>query len=180
MPKNFSRKGQRSRSRSGSRSIKQKIYYMKGCSKTGKPLKGGCGGTCGLTGGLTGGLKGGSGFYKAPGPIPGPFIGNNWSASIKDWPGVNGIGSDSNYLAQNLYKSPDVQTMMKLGGSRKRKGGSRKQKGGASNLLNLGRDVAFNFKSAYNALNGYSAPTNPLPYKDQLQGSNLAAYRKFF
>lgn len=35
-------------------------------------------------------------------------------------------------------------------------------------LLNLGSDISFNVKSAYNALNGYSAPVNPLPYKDQL------------
>jgi hypothetical protein len=35
-------------------------------------------------------------------------------------------------------------------------------------LLNLGNDISFNVKSAYNALNGYSAPVNPLPYKDQL------------
>ena len=35
-------------------------------------------------------------------------------------------------------------------------------------LLNLGNDISFNVNSAYNALNGYSAPVNPLPYKDQL------------
>ena len=38
-------------------------------------------------------------------------------------------------------------------------------------LVNLGRDASFNFKSAYNALNGYSAPVSPLPYKDQLSSS---------
>jgi len=41
-------------------------------------------------------------------------------------------------------------------------------------LVNLGRDVSFNFKSAYNALNGYPAPINSLPYKDQLSGSMSA------
>jgi hypothetical protein len=41
-------------------------------------------------------------------------------------------------------------------------------------MVNLGRDVSFNFKSAYNALNGYSAPVSPLPYKDQLSGSMSA------
>jgi hypothetical protein len=44
-------------------------------------------------------------------------------------------------------------------------------KGGSlipQDLLNLGSDISYNVKSAYNALNGYSAPVNPLPYKDQL------------
>jgi hypothetical protein len=35
-------------------------------------------------------------------------------------------------------------------------------------LVNLGRDFMYNLNSAYNALNGYGAPVNPLPYKDQL------------
>ncbi len=35
-------------------------------------------------------------------------------------------------------------------------------------LVNLGRDMMYNVNSAYNALNGYKAPVNPLPYKDQL------------
>jgi hypothetical protein len=38
-------------------------------------------------------------------------------------------------------------------------------------LVNLGSDFSFNMKSAYNALNGYNAPVNPLPYKDQLSHS---------
>jgi hypothetical protein len=39
-------------------------------------------------------------------------------------------------------------------------------------LVNLGRDFTFNIKSTYNALNGYKAPVNPLPYKDQLSHSS--------
>ena len=35
-------------------------------------------------------------------------------------------------------------------------------------LVNLGSDFTFNLKSAYNALNGYAAPVDPLPYKGQL------------
>ena len=38
-------------------------------------------------------------------------------------------------------------------------------------LVNLGNDFSFNLKSAYNSLNGYKAPVDPLPYKDQLTHS---------
>ncbi len=38
-------------------------------------------------------------------------------------------------------------------------------------LVNLGRDFTYNFKTAYNALNGYKAPVDPAPYKGQLTGS---------
>ena len=37
-----------------------------------------------------------------------------------------------------------------------------------SNLGNLVNSLSFEMKSAYNSLNGYEAPINPLPYKDQL------------
>jgi hypothetical protein len=36
-------------------------------------------------------------------------------------------------------------------------------------LVNLGSDFSYNLKSAYNSLNGYKAPVDPLPYKGQLQ-----------
>jgi hypothetical protein len=38
-------------------------------------------------------------------------------------------------------------------------------------LVNLGSNFTYNLKSAYNSLNGYSAPVNPMPYKDQLPGN---------
>ena len=170
---------------------------MKGCSKTAtksrrrsQSLKGGSsndpipafswkqmqqqGGSCNP-------MKGGS-FYQPAGPIPGPFVGQAWSPSVAGWPGVNGIGGDSNYLANNLYKGPDVQTMMQLGGKRMKNKSMNKKKrkglrGGGlmpQDLVNLGRDVSFIFKSAYNALSGYPAPMNSLPYKDQLSGSMSA------
>jgi hypothetical protein len=118
-------------------------------------------------------MNGGS-FYKPASPIPGPFVGQAWSPSVANWPGVNGIGGDSNYLVNNLYKT-DPQTMMKLGGKRMNK--RMNKKGGGlipQDLVNLGRDASFNFKSAYNAINGYAAPINSLPYKDQLSGSMSA------
>jgi hypothetical protein len=200
MPKRSSKCGKGGRK---NKSKKQKLYNMKGCSKSVKmtksaskrrTLKGGQG--CGVYGcpiapyswkqmqqggscdscGLSP-MTGGS-FYKPPAPIPGPFVGQAWSPSIADWPGVNGVGGDSNYLANNLYKGPDPQTMMKLGGSRKGKGKKNCKKKGLrgggiipQDLVNLGRDMSFNFKSAYNALNGYPAPVNSLPYKDQLSSS---------
>jgi len=135
-------------------------------------------GTCNQTGG--------NHFYKPPAPIPGPFVGQSWTPKISGWPGVNGIGSDRNYLAQNLYNRGDPQTMMKLymGGSRRNKSKRRRgSRGGGlvpQDVTNLVNDMSFNFKSAYNALNGYSAPTNPLPYKDQLSGSKtISAYKAF-
>jgi len=41
----------------------------------------------------------------------------------------------------------------------------------SQDLVNLGNDMTFQLKSTYNALNGYNAPTNPLPYKDQFSDS---------
>ena len=51
---------------------------------------------------------------------------------------------------------------------------SRKQRGGAldnflsQDLINLGRQFEFGLGSAYNALTGYAAPVNPMPWKGQL------------
>ena len=118
-------------------------------------------------------MTGGS-FYKPAAPMPGPFIGQAWSPSIKGWPGVDGVSNNRNYLENNLYNRGDPQTMMKLGGSKRKKSKSMNKRGGGlipQDMVNLGRDLSFNFKSAYNALNGYSAPVSPLPYKDQLSGS---------
>ena len=40
-------------------------------------------------------------------------------------------------------------------------------------LTNLGRSVQFGLGGAYNAVNGYDAPVNPMPYKGQLNDGNL-------
>lgn len=129
------------------------------------------------------GSNGGSSFYKPPAPMPGPFIGQSWGAPVDKWPGVDGIGSNHNFPAYNALIT-DVSRQMKLGGSRKKHTAINKRKkysktykrgGGFSlipqDLVNLGRGVTFNFKSAYNSLNGYNSPINPLPYKDQLTNS---------
>ena len=54
----------------------------------------------------------------------------------------------------------------RLGDQSKRGGGLIPQ-----DLVNLGRDFTHNFKSAYNALNGYPSPVDPAPYKGQLTGA---------
>lgn len=105
-------------------------------------------------------------------PVPAPLVGSPWTPQVSGWPGVDGVDSGRNYLANNLYNQFDPQTMMKLqGGSRRRKT-SKRQHGGSfmpQQLVNLGRDLSFNFKSAYNSMNGYSAPVNPKPYMDQFK-----------
>jgi hypothetical protein len=129
------------------------------------------------TGGCDTCLRGG-GFYKPAAPVPPPFVGSPWGAKVSEWPGVDG---SRNYFTDNLYKN-DPQTMMKLGGTKRRKGsrsgtkrrlgkgrGKKSINGGSSfqDITNLGRDLSFNFQSAYNSLNGYKQPVNPAPYADQ-------------
>jgi hypothetical protein len=115
------------------------------------------------------------GFQSGGNPIPGPFVGRSWNAPVNDWPGVNGVGGDRNYLAQNLYHS-DPQRMMLLGGNKQNNKNrqlikNKKNKVGGfipQDLINLGRDIVYNTNTAYNSLNGYKAPVNPSPYMDQI------------
>jgi hypothetical protein len=192
--KSFKRKGTK---RNRGRTRKQKMYNMKGCSKcrykickhnkltggqgcgsSGCPsapyswnqmnMKGGECNACMKGGECSSCMKGGN-FYKPAAPVPPPLVGDPWTPSIKGWPGVDGIDNNRNYLSNNLYNEGDPQTMMKLGGSKKKGGGLMPQ-----NLTNLGRGIEFNFKSLSNSLYGYSAPTNPLPYKDQFPNSSIS------
>ena len=160
------------------------------------------GGNCGcgmpfLTGGAGGeshrsgckcsscrGLKGGNSGI----PYPNGLVGSPMTSQPSGWPGVDGIQGDRNYIPLNNYHT-DVQTAMistgaqppfSVGGGSKK----RRQKGGAlsnflaQDLINLGRQFSFGMGSAYNALSGYSAPTNPLPWRDQLPNtSNLSTVR---
>ena len=166
---------------------RQKTIVMVGCSRCkGKRScksflhKGGSGcGSCGCP----------IAPYKmSGGKMPGPFVGEPWSPN--NLPGQDGIGSNRNYLSPyDTTKDPSYQMSMNdsgyltkssfVGGGKRRKYKTRqkksrrklKHKGGGlmpQDLLNLGRDFTYNFKSAYNSLNGYSAPVNPAPYKDQL------------
>jgi hypothetical protein len=137
------------------------------------------GGTC-----ATCGQGGGSSFYKPAAPIPGPILGSAWNTSVKEWPGMNGIGGDRNYLnsyASSITNNPQQQMSMSnsgyktansmVGGIRHRK--TNKRGGGfiPTDLLNLGRNVNYSINSAYNTFKGYNPPVNHLPYKDQLTGA---------
>ena len=140
------------------------------------------GGSCGACGLQTGGT-----FFKPAAPIPGPFTGSAWGTSVNEWPTMNGIGGDRNYLnsyAGTITNDPQQQMSMadsgykslnSIVGGKNKKGSSKKtQKGGGlipQDLVNLGSNFTFNLKSAYNSLNGYNQPVNPLPYKDHLTRS---------
>jgi hypothetical protein len=122
-------------------------------------------------------------------PYPNGLVGNPWQASADGLPGVDGIPGDRNYLAQNNYHS-DIQLDIKtsesnppllIGGKRSK---TRKQRGGtmsnflAQDLVNLGRQFQYGLGSAYNAVAGYSAPVNPMPWKEQLVNTpNFATLR---
>jgi hypothetical protein len=128
------------------------------------------------------GQNGGT-FYKPAGPIPGPFVGQPLTANT--WPGQNGISNDNNYLAnykdvvasdpsyhQSMNDSGYNTMNSKIGGytykeKEKRTRNTSSVKGGGlvpQDLVNLGRGLVYNVNSAYNMLNGYKAPVNPLPY----------------
>jgi hypothetical protein len=134
---------------------------------------GGCG-SCGINY-----MKGGNTFYKPAPLMPGPFVGSEWA--YNKLPGMDGIGGNRNYLPSvNVGNDPALQMTMNgagyktmnsmVGGKKKRKTVKNMKAGGLipQDLVNLGNDFTFNFKSAYNALNGTSPPTNPSPYRGQL------------
>lgn len=145
------------------------------------------GGTCSTC------LQLGGNFFKPASSIPGPEVGSAWGTSINKWPGVNGVQGDRNFLDNyDLTKDPQLQMSMNDAGyknlnsitggykyiNRNRNKSSsiskKSMKAGGlipQDLVNLGSDFSFNLKSAYNALNGYKGPVNPLPYKDQLSHS---------
>jgi len=120
------------------------------------------------------GMKGGNAGI----PYPNGQVGTSWTPNVGGWPGVDGVPGNSNYYPVNTYSSSDPQTSMVDVGANPPflniKGGkTRKQKGGTlsnfltQDLINLGRQFQFGMGSAYNALAGYAAPVNPMPWKDQ-------------
>jgi len=161
----------------------------------GRKKKGGCG-TC-APGFMVGGARhrlgckcssckakrGGSMKGGNPGiPYADGLLGKPWTPAISGWPGVDGIQGDRNYLAHNDYKTDISRQMIatganppfSIGGGKNR---SRKQRGGTlsnfltQDLINLGRQFQFGLGGAYNALAGYPAPVNPMPWKDQLHNT---------
>ena len=115
------------------------------------------------------------GSWGSDGKWPDGLTGSAWGASAAELPGANGIAGDRNYLLLNNYKF-DPQTEGVING-RALTGGksrSRKSRGGGfipQDLVNVGRQAMFGLGSAYNALAGYQAPVNPMPYQDQLPGT---------
>ena len=153
----------------------------------GRKRNGGCGPLCSM-GFMVGGtrhrvgckcskckkrlMKGGNAGIPN-GLVGAPFTPKN----IDGLPGVDGIGGNRNYIPINTYNNDVSRQMVDVGANRPfLKGGKKKQKGGtlsnfmAQDLINLGRQFQFGVGSAYNALAGYSAPVNPLPWKDQFPG----------
>jgi hypothetical protein len=146
------------------------------------------GGSCGACGQTQVVSQTGGNFFKQIGAMPGPEVGKPWGANLK-WPGMNDVGGDRNYLKPyNTNNDPQLQMSMNdagyltknsmVGGYRyspKTSSSSANSKRGGSlipqDLVNLGRDFSYNFKTAYNALNGYKAPVDPAPYKGQLTGA---------
>ena len=147
-------------------------------------MKGGMCSMCSSKSGVQSGVQsGGIGFYKNPLPYPNGLVGTAWTPKISSWPGVDGVSGNSNYYPLNRYAPVDISREMIdvgaakpfiSGGSRKKKNKTRKHRGGnlsnsfGQDLINLGRSSFYNANSAFNALKGVPAPTNPLPWKDQL------------
>ena len=173
----------------------QRLYKQKGCSKRGK-RGGGCG--CGAPfGGKGPAMKGGDGSCAmcnlqnggstlTPYPPQPAFVGAPWTGSISNWPGVGGQDGVTNHFSLNKYIPYDPQTQVMqeragslflgkyIGGGKKKSNKSKKmskKRGGGlipQDLVNFGRTFNYGLGSAYNAINGYQQPVNPLPYKDQL------------
>ena len=130
-------------------------------------------------------MKGGSGI-----PYPNGLVGTAWSANNAGLPGVNGVPGDSNYYKLNTYDNDISRQMVDLGSAPPFTGGRTKmrknKKGGAitsffgQDLINLGRGLQYGIGSSYNAIQGYGAPVNPLPWKDQIPNSVNAGTIKMF
>lgn len=176
----------RRRSNKRRKTFKQKIYNMKGCSKTrsqnnkrsrmqfmsktkgqskGRGFGQGQGQGIAFRGGscATCPLTGGSGSA--------PFVGAPWSVDQT---------SLSNYYAPNLYAGRDMQTEMQLNGGKRGKRGKRirrRIRGGGisdyfpSDIANLGRDLMYNSSSAYSSLTGADQPVNPNATQGHLTAS---------
>jgi len=123
-------------------------------------------------------------------PYPNGLVGAAYVNS-SNLPGANGIPGDANYYSNNTYNNDVSRQMIDVGanspflgflglkgGRRRHTKKNRKQRGGAlsnflgQDLINLGRQLGHGVGSAFNGLNGYPAPANPLPWKGQLVGKH--------
>jgi len=118
-------------------------------------------------------MRGGTGNNGIP--YPNGLTGQPWSTS-GNWPGTSNVGGNYNHYSLNTYNNDISRQMRDVGPFPfDYKGGKkRKMKGGnltnflTQDLINLGRQITYNVGTAYNTIQGYSAPTNPMPWKDQL------------
>ena len=120
---------------------------------------------------MRGGARGGA--------ANGALVGGPWTSNPNTWPGVAGQPGVTNYYANNTYNNDISRQMIatgankpfSVGGSKQKK---RRQRGGTitnllgQDLVNLGRQISYGIGSTYNAISGYPAPVNPLPWKDQM------------
>ena len=180
---NRTRRRTRGNKRRNKKTFKQKIYNMKGCSKSQKRSKGMTKSRMQYISKTKGQSKGrgfgqGRGIGFRGGSGSNPLIGAPWSVDQT---------SLSNYYANNLYDGKDVQTQMQLNGGRrsnKRSSNNKRRniKGGGitdfvpSGITNLGRDLMYNSSSAYSSLVGADQPVNPSATHGQLT-SSIAANR---
>lgn len=115
-------------------------------------------------------------------PYPNGLVGSPYN-NPTNLPGANGIPGDANYYSNNTYNNDVSRQMVNVGanppflslkGGRKGKNKTRKMRGGnlsnffMQDLVNLGRQFTHGVGTAFNGLNGYPAPQNPLPWKGQL------------
>jgi hypothetical protein len=191
------------RNKCGGKTHKQKLYKMKGCSKTilrkggskklgstrkqmqkmrkMRKMKGGCG--CGAP------LMQAGGSAGLP-PLPSTHVSTPWGGSVSQWPGVTSAHGGS-WLSLNP-RNIDLQTEGIIqeglienqftngkanphfvGGGSKKQSRKRKMKGG-SLIGNVIQNVQYGIGSMYNTLNGYAMPTNPAPYEQPyLQSKSL-------
>jgi len=122
-------------------------------------------------------MKGGSGNNGIP--YPDGLVGSPWTPAISGWPGVDGISGDRNYIAPNNYNTDISRQIVDVGANppfltggrrtrRKRQSGGVLSNSLGQDFINFGRQFQFGLGTAYNALAGYQAPVNPLPWKGQL------------
>ena len=89
---------------------------------------------------------------------------------------IGGYVYNNKLKSDNFNKTNSNKTQSNKSSSNKTKS----LRGGGlipQDLVNLGRGFMYNIGSAYNAVNGYKAPINPLPYKDQY--TKLQNHRNF-
>lgn len=123
-------------------------------------------------------------FFSGGNQRGGQMVGAPWSPSnTATWgntnhfslnPEINNPNNPDNIIQNRMNNTvpPHSAFSKQTGGKRMKKRG-----GGFSilpqDLVNLGRNFSFGVGSTYNALLGFPAPVNPLPYKDQMINSKF-------